>query len=224
MSLLVVEDDEHVAGVLVPALTDRGFDVVWESGAHAALDALGPDTAMVVLDVALPDMDGFELCMRIRHLSDAPVIMTTSGSEVADRIHGLRLGADDFLVKPYDLRELIARIDAVRRRCRAGWHQGCGDTLVRAAGDVSIDLAAREVAVGRTTVRLTKKEFDLLALLAAHRDVAVPRERILQEVWETTWKGLGRSLEVHVASIRRKLPSSDTIETVRGVGYRLVSQ
>jgi DNA-binding response OmpR family regulator len=230
MSLLVVEDDDRVAGALVAVLRGRGFDPVRAADGRSALEALDTDTEMVLLDLTLPDMDGFEVCSRIRRRSDAPVIMVTARAQIRARIRGLEVGADDYLVKPYDLRELVARIDAVRRRGRShDWTAAGGEAIVE-AGEVRIDLAARKVRRGDRSVSLTKKEFDVLAVLARHQGVALPRERILREVWETSWKGLGRSLEVHVASIRRKLgcgetsETSETIETVRGVGYRLAGR
>lgn len=232
MQLLVVEDDDHVAGALVSVLNRHGFQTIRARDGRGALAAISAGTDMVLLDLSLPDMDGFEVCARIRLVSDAPVIMVTARSQLDARIKGLELGADDYLVKPYDLRELLARIDAVLRRGRAHEWDERPDAAKLRVGDVQIDLAAREVRlpdVGEATdaagggrlVQLTKKEFDVVALLARHPGVTLTRERILREVWNTSWKGLGRSLEVHVGSIRRKLDGYDLIETVHGVGYRL---
>ncbi|HSI93027.1 MAG TPA: response regulator transcription factor [Jiangellaceae bacterium] len=222
MQLLVVEDDDHVAGALVSVLNRHGFRAVRARDGRSALNALSPETDMVLLDLSLPDMDGFEVCERIRKVSDAPVIMVTARSHLDARIQGLGLGADDYLVKPYDLRELLARIDAVFRRGRSHeWDDRPASARVQ-VGSVCVDLAARQVLVGNgEMVALTRKEFDVVALLARHRGVTLTRERILREVWNTSWKGLGRSLEVHVGSIRRKLGEHELIETVRGVGYRL---
>jgi DNA-binding response OmpR family regulator len=214
LTLLVVEDDDRVGGALVAVLTKRGFDAIRATDGRSALDALCADTDMVLLDLALPDMDGLEVCSRIRRRSDAPVIMITARSEVNDRIRGLKVGADDYLVKPYDFRELLARIEAVSRRGHSrDWDVPCDEAIVEVGG-VEIDLAALEVRVDDQRVSLTKKEFEVVALT---------RERIIRDVWDTGWKGLGRSLEVHVASIRRKLDTGEIIETVRGVGYRLAS-
>ncbi|WP_053206728.1 response regulator transcription factor [Jiangella muralis] len=221
MRVVLVEDDNHVAGALAAVLTRHGYDTVRAEDAAAALRAVDSGTDMVLLDLGLPDLDGLELCRRIRRVSDVPVIMVTARSQVNARVKGLQVGADDYLVKPYDVRELIARMSAVERRGRS--RAGPGGALVR-VGDVVIDLAARRVEAGSRPVTLTKKEFDVIALLARHPGVALPRERILREVWQTSWRGLGRSLEVHVASIRRKLGPDDVIETVRGVGYRLASR
>jgi DNA-binding response OmpR family regulator len=222
MQLLVVEDDDHVAGALVSVLNRHGFRAVRARDGRSALEALSPETDMVLLDLSLPDMDGFEVCERIRKVSDAPVIMVTARSQLDARIQGLELGADDYLIKPYDLRELLARIDAVFRRGRSHeWDDRPASARVQ-VGSVCVDLAARQVRVGDgEVVALTRKEFDVVALLARHRGVTLTRERILREVWNTSWKGLGRSLEVHVGSIRRKLGEHELIETVRGVGYRL---
>lgn len=222
VQLLVVEDDDHVAGALTSVLRRHGFSTVRARDGNSALAALGPETDMVLLDLALPDMDGFEVCERIRRVSDAPVIMVTARSELEARIHGLEVGADDYLIKPYDLRELLARIDAVFRRGRAHeWDDRTEQATVEVDG-LSIDLAAREVrGADGEVLALTRKEFDVVALLARHQGVALTRERILRAVWQTDWKGLGRSLEVHVAAIRRKLNNPGVIETVRGVGYRL---
>lgn len=222
VQLLVVEDDDHVAGALASVLRRHGFATVRARDGKSALDALGPETDMVLLDLVLPDMDGFDVCERVRRVSDAPVIMVTGRSELDARIHGLKVGADDYLIKPYDLRELLARIDAVFRRGHAHeWDERTEQATVDVDG-VCIDLAAREVRTADgAACRLTRKEFDLVALLARHQGVALSRERILRAVWQTEWKGLGRSLEVHVGAIRRKLGKPDIIETVRGVGYRL---
>ncbi|MFW6205477.1 MAG: response regulator transcription factor [Actinomycetota bacterium] len=226
MQLLVVEDDDHVAGALVSVLNRRGFEAVRARDGRGALQAVGPQTDMVLLDLALPDMDGFEVCDRIRRVSDAPVIMVTARSQLDARIEGLRIGADDYLVKPYDLRELLARIEAVLRRRRPHeWDNRPAAASVD-VGDVRIDLAGRQVRTlsDDAQVPLTRKEFDVVAVLARNPGVALTRERILREVWDTDWKGFERSLEVHVGSVRRKLDGHAVIETVHGVGYRLASR
>lgn len=224
MQLLVVEDDDHVAGALVSVLNRHGFRTVRAQNGQEALDAIGPEIDMILLDLSLPDMDGFEVCDRIRRVSDAPVIMVTARSQLNARIRGLEMGADDYVMKPYDLRELLARIDAVLRRGRPHeWDDRAEAGQIR-VGDISIDLAAREVHADNGVVPLTRKEFDLVALLARHRGVAITRERILREVWNTGWKGFGRSLEVHIGAIRRKIGDHELIETVRGVGYRIPAE
>lgn len=222
MQLLVVEDNEHVAGALVAVLGKHGYEVIRAGDGAAALEALGPRTDLVLLDLALPDMDGFEVCRRIRKVSDTPIIMVTARTQLEARVRGLELGADDYVTKPYDIREVLARIDAVLRRGRPREWDGRADVARVDVGGVEIDLAARQVlADDGAVISLTRKEYDLLALLARHRGTALSRERILREVWGSSWKGLGRTLEVHVASLRRKLGRPDVVETVRGVGYRV---
>ena len=238
MQLLVVEDDDHVAGALVSVLGRHGYEVVRARDGASALRELSPRTDMVLLDLTLPDIDGFEVCRRIRRVSDTPIIMVTARTRLDARIRGLELGADDYVTKPYDVREVLARIDAVMRRGRGrewdGARAEAADARVRVRGLV-VDLARREVrrtagavgdrvgdAVG-TVVELTRKEFDLLALLVRQQGSVLTRERILRDVWGSSWKGLGRTLEVHVASLRRKLGEPDVVETVRGVGYRVAA-
>jgi DNA-binding response OmpR family regulator len=222
VQLLVVEDNEHVAGALVSVLGRHGYEVVWAADGGTALDELNPRTDLVLLDLALPDMDGFEVCRRIRRVSDAPIIMVTARTQLDARIRGLERGADDYVTKPYDVREVLARIDAVMRRGRSREWDDRHDAAQVAVRGVHVDLAAREVrGADGSVVPLTRKEYDLLALLVRHRGRALPRERILREVWGSSWKGLGRTLEVHVASLRRKLGEADVVETVRGVGYRV---
>jgi DNA-binding response OmpR family regulator len=221
MQLLVVEDDDHVAGALTSVLNRHGFNTIRAHNGQEALNVIGPEIDMILLDLGLPDIDGFDVCERIRRVSDAPVIMVTARSQLNARIHGLEVGADDYLIKPYDVRELLARIDAVLRRGRAHEWDDRSEAGRIQFGDVSVDLASREVRLKDGVVPLTRKEFDLVALLARHCGVAITRERILREVWNTGWKGFGRSLEVHVGAIRRKLGDHELIETVRGVGYRI---
>ncbi|MGI5471236.1 response regulator transcription factor [Streptomyces sp. CA-132043] len=231
MRLLLVEDDNHVAAALSAVLARHGFEVVHARSGEEALHALVPDAddafAVVLLDLGLPDQDGFEVCGRIRKLTGTPVIMVTARSDVRSRIHGLNLGADDYVVKPYDTGELLARIHAVSRRTvhGPGEHapeEAAGEDLLR-IGAVTIEPATRRVAVNGSTVPLTRKEFDLLALLAQRPGVVFRREQIISEVWRTSWEGTGRTLEVHIASLRSKLRMPALIETVRGVGYRLVA-
>jgi len=225
VQLLVVEDNEHVAGALVAVLGKHGYEVTRAADGAAALAALGPRTDLVLLDLALPDMDGFEVCRRIRKVSDTPIIMVTARTQLEARIRGLELGADDYVTKPYDIREVLARIDAVLRRGRPREWDGRADVAQVDVGGVEIDLAARQVRRDDgAIVSLTRKEYDLLALLVRHRGTALSRERILREVWGSSWKGLGRTLEVHVASLRRKIDRPDVVETVRGVGYRVAGQ
>ncbi|WP_256105041.1 response regulator transcription factor [Streptomyces sp. ODS05-4] len=239
MRLLLVEDDDHVAAALSAVLKKHGFEVVHARNGEEALQAVLPAAesgrgpfAVILLDLGLPDQDGYQVCGRLRRLTATPVIMVTARSDVRSRIHGLNLGADDYVVKPYDTGELLARIHAVARRSAAPDSDdpaatGSTPVVPEAAaplrlGPVALELATRRVSVDGAAVPLTRKEFDLLALLAQRPGVVFRREQIISEVWRTSWEGTGRTLEVHVASLRSKLGLPALIETVRGVGYRLV--
>jgi len=233
--LLLVEDDDHVAAALVAVLSKHGFEVRHARTGNEALDALVPDGRgpyrVVLLDLGLPDRDGFEVCGQIRRRGGIPVIMVTARSDINSRIHGLNLGADDYVVKPYDMGELLARIHAVARRGAAPSPAAAGDRprpadasaeeLDRSCG-LRLDAAARRALVHGRDVPLTRKEYDLLALLAQNPGVVIRREQIISEVWRSSWEGTARTLEVHIASLRHKLAVPALIETVRGIGYRLV--
>ncbi|MFK0048878.1 response regulator transcription factor [Streptomyces sp. NPDC090741] len=230
MRLLLVEDDDHVAAALSAILARHGFQVTHARSGEEALQALlpagAPPFGVVLLDLGLPDQDGYEVCGKIRKRTSTPVIMVTARGDVRSRIHGLNMGADDYVVKPYDTGELLARIHAVARRTGASEEAaatGTGAPGVVRLGPVSIELPTRRVSVDGADVPLTRKEFDLLALLAQRPGVVFRREQIISEVWRTSWEGTGRTLEVHVASLRSKLRMPALIETVRGVGYRLVT-
>ncbi|WP_031508748.1 response regulator transcription factor [Streptomyces megasporus] len=235
MRLLLVEDDDRVAAALSAVLLRHGFDVVHARSGQEALrrllpDGTAPPFGVVLLDLGLPDADGFEVCARIRRLTTVPVIMVTARADVRSRVHGLNLGADDYVVKPYDTAELLARIHAVSRRSAPGatapapdGERGHGRARELLLGPLTIEIATRRVTVNGEAVSLTRKEFDLLALLAQRPGVVFRREQIISEVWQTSWEGAGRTLEVHVASLRSKLRLPSLIETVRGVGYRLVA-
>ncbi|MFI9720185.1 response regulator transcription factor [Streptomyces sp. NPDC052396] len=233
MRLLLVEDDDHVAAALSAVLARHGFTVTHARSGEEALKALLPDAAppfgVVLLDLGLPDQDGFEVCGRIRRRTGIPVIMVTARADTRSKIHGLNLGADDYVVKPYDTGELLARIHAVARRNPPAAGTGTGTELPGdqsppplRLGPLTIELPTRRVAVHGVTVPLTRKEFDLLALLAQRPGVVFRREQIISEVWRTSWEGTGRTLEVHIASLRSKLRMPALIETVRGVGYKIV--
>lgn len=227
MRLLLVEDDNHVAAALSAILARHGFKVVHARSGEEALQALLPtDTepfGVVLLDLGLPDQDGNEVCGKIRKRSSVPVIMVTARADVRSRIHGLNLGADDYVTKPYDTGELLARIHAVSRRKTGTEDTAPTPVAALRLGHVHIELPTRRVSVDGSEVQLTRKEFDLLALLAQRPGVVFRREQIISEVWRTSWEGTGRTLEVHVASLRSKLRLPALIETVRGVGYRLVA-
>jgi DNA-binding response OmpR family regulator len=225
VKLLLVEDDNHVAAALSAVLTRHGYEVTHARSGGEALQALVPDGAgfgVVLLDLGLPDQDGNEVCGKIRKRTKTPVIMVTARADVRSRILGLNLGADDYIVKPYDMGELLARINAVSRRSGPEDTPGAtSDEVV--VGPVRIELLTRTVSVEGRPVQLTRKEFDLLALLAGRPGVVFRREQIISDVWRTSWEGTSRTLEVHVGSLRGKLGTPALIETVRGVGYRLVA-
>ena len=182
-----------------------------------ALEAALPD--LVLLDLRLPGMDGTEVCRRLRARSDVPIIVVTAKGEEVDRVVGLELGADDYIVKPFGFRELLARIRAVMRRV----HPGSDRSQIH-VGELEIDVRGRRVTLAGESLALTTKEFDLLTLLASEQGAVVSRQRILREVWDTEWFGPTKTVDVHVASLRKKLGDPAWIETVRGIGLRLVPQ
>lgn len=220
MNILIVEDDARVAEALGAYLRQAGYTAVRAADGAAGIAAVSPDIEAVILDLGLPDMDGLDVCRRIRGVSGVPIIIATARTNVESRIKGLHAGADDFVVKPYDVRELIARIEAVTRRARGAAAEPSAAANVELDG-LLIDFTNRMVIADGTPVELTPKELEILAVLARYPGVVTPRDRLIREVWGTDWSGFNRSLEVHVASIRRKLNRPELIATVRGVGYRL---
>ena len=215
MRILVVEDEDAIAEPLVEGLRREGFDVDRVATGAAALEAALPD--VVLLDLRLPDIDGLDVCRVLRERSAVPIIIVTARGEESDRVVGLELGADDYVVKPFGLRELIARIRAVTRRTSS---RPQAQEPLR-VGTLTVDERARRAQLGDRELELTPKEFDLLAALARDPGAAVSRRRLLEEVWETAWYGSAKTIDVHVASLRRKLGDPGWIETVRGVGFRL---
>jgi DNA-binding response OmpR family regulator len=213
--VLVVEDDGAIAEPLVAGLEGAGLTVTHVGGGAAALDHVAA-ADIVLLDLGLPDMDGLDVCRAIRARSAVPLIVVTARGEEADRVVGLELGADDYVVKPFGIRELVARIRAVVRRAS-------GDVSERPQeiGPLRIDRRARRVFVDGVEVALTPKEFDVLAVLAEEPGVVVRRREILDAAWGGSWFGPTKTLDVHVAAIRRKLGDPAWIETVRSVGFRL---
>ncbi|MGJ0204184.1 response regulator [Leucobacter sp. gxy201] len=220
MDILIVEDDDRVAGALAGFLEKAGYATVRVAEGAAALAALNAETEAVLLDLGLPDMDGLDVCRRIRGVSSVPIIIATARSQVEERIKGLHAGADDFVVKPFDVRELVARLEAVTRRARTLSNDAVPSQSLDADG-VQIDFASRVVVVDGVEAPLTPKEFDIVAVLARYPGVVVPSDRIIREVWGTDWSGFKRSLEVHLGSIRRKVAREGFIANARGVGYRL---
>lgn len=218
MRILLVEDEDAIAEPLVEGLLREGYEVRRVATGAEGVDV--GDAELVLLDLRLPDMDGLDVCRQIRQTSDIPVIMTTARGEEMDRVIGLEIGADDYLVKPYGVRELIARMRAVTRR--TGGSRSTSAPTRLECGELVIDLRARRTTVAGEEVALTAKEFDLLAALAANPGEVVSRKQLLRDVWETTWYGSTKTIDVHVAALRRKLVGV-TIETVRGIGFRLES-
>jgi len=221
MKILVVEDDPSIAEPLVSGLERQGYELTWVSTGADALNADPGD--MVLLDLGLPDLDGQVVCRKLRERTGVPIIVVTARSDEIDRVALLELGADDYLTKPFGFRELVARMRAVARRSHPS--SGPGPTERTDApitiGEVTLDRRTRKVTVSGVPVSLTPKEFDLLDFLAQDSGAVQTRGRIIAEVWDEHWWGSTKTLDVHIASLRKKLKDADLIETVRGVGYRL---
>jgi len=218
MRVLIVEDDDAIATPLAKGLEREGLDAERVETGSAALERLARESFdVVLLDLGLPDRDGFDVCREVRGLSDVPIIIVTARSEEVDRVVGLELGADDYIVKPFGFRELVARIRAVTRR-RPVTHGSATETELEG---LTIDRRTRRVFVQGCEVALTPKEFDLLAFLGEDPGAVCGRQYVLEEVWDPHWYGPTKTLDVHVASLRKKLGDPRWIETVRGVGFRL---
>jgi two-component system alkaline phosphatase synthesis response regulator PhoP len=218
--LLLVEDDEAI-GRLVKAYLEQqdGWRVVWlKSGEDAVGELRRHPVRLVVLDIGLPDIDGFEVCRRMRAYSKVPIVMLTARDEEPDRVAGLELGADDYVAKPFSPRELAARIKAILRRTE----QRSSDEVLTAK-DIVLRRDSMDVTVGGDQIELTSKEFDLLACFLEHPGIVLSREKLLDLVWGMTYPGGTRTVDVHVAQLRRKLGDPETIRTVRGAGYKLVA-
>ena len=227
-TVLVVEDEESIVVPLREALEREGFDAPVARSAGEALElARSAEPDLVLLDVMLPDGSGFDVLRELRRDSKVPVIMVTARGEEADRIVGLELGADDYVTKPFSAREVVARIRAVLRRVEPeDAAEPSGDAID--VGDLRVDPASRTATVGGKPLELSRKEFDVLALLAGEAGRVVTRERLLEEVWDTTWFGSTKTLDVHVSGLRRKLGDDSNapryLHTVRGVGFRLAAE
>ena len=219
MRILVVEDDDRVARGLVTALRSASFDVQRVATAERALTA--PPADVVLLDLGLPDADGIDLLRRLRQRPQTAIIAVTARSEERDRVRGLRAGADDYVVKPFGVAELLARIDAVLRRTRSARAEPEPENPPLRVGDLVIDVDSRGAELGGAPLQLTRKEFDLLSLLVSRAPNVVARDQILDQVWGAAWEASSRTLDTHIASLRGKVGNAVHIRTVRGVGYVL---
>ena len=219
-TVLVVEDEAAIASFVALYLKNSGYAVKIVGTGSAALNVIAADMpALIILDLNLPDMDGLEICRRIRKGSDVPILMLTARDEDVDKIIGLEVGADDYLTKPFNPRELVARVKSVLRRSSPDRRRDEGAELQH--GDLVINAGRREVMVGDDEIQLAPKEFDLLWELLDHRGLVLTRDQLLERVWGYTFAGDTRTVDVHVRQIRRKLGDASPIVTVWGVGYKV---
>ena len=218
--LLLVEDDDSIGRLVKTYLEQQdGWSVLWlRSGEEAIAELRRHPVRLVVLDIGLPGIDGFEVCRRVRAQSKVPIVMLTARDEEPDRVAGLELGADDYVAKPFSPRELAARIKAILRRVEQR-----SDDAVLTAHDIVLRRDSMDVTVAGEQVELTTKEFDLLACFLEHPGIVLSREKLLDLVWGMTYPGGTRTVDVHVAQLRRKLGDPESIRTVRGAGYKLVT-
>jgi DNA-binding response OmpR family regulator len=221
--VLVVEDEEGIASFVAMYLKKGGFAVsVAASGAEALAKAGAEHPALIVLDLGLPDIDGIDVCKRIRQRSDVPVLMLTARDDDVDKIIGLEVGADDYLTKPFNPRELVARVKSILRRTAPARRQVESSVLTH--GELTIDSGGREVTVADVAIQLAPKEFDLLWELLDHRGLVLTRDQLLERVWGYTFAGDTRTVDVHVRQVRRKLGDACPIVTVWGVGYKVAPE
>src|SRR5437870_4518924 len=219
-AVLVVEDEASIASFVSLYLKNAGYDVsVAETGEDAISKAETLEPSLIVLDLMLPDIDGIEVCRRIRKSSEVPILMLTARDEDVDKIIGLEVGADDYLTKPFNPRELVARVKSILRRSVPERREV--ETKEIKHGDLSIDAGRREVRVGDKEIQLAPKEFDLLWELLDHRGLVLTRDQLLERVWGYTFAGDTRTVDVHVRQLRRKLGEASPIVTVWGVGYKV---
>ena len=219
-TVLVVEDEASIASFVSLYLKNAGYGVRTASTGTEALSAAASDSpSLIVLDLMLPDIDGIEVCKRIRQRSDVPILMLTARDEDVDKIIGLEVGADDYLTKPFNPRELVARVKSVLRRA-APARQDPENAVIK-HGDLTVDSGRREVRVGEEEIQLAPKEFDLLWELLDHRGLVLTRDQLLERVWGYTFAGDTRTVDVHVRQLRRKLGEASPVVTVWGVGYKV---
>jgi two-component system alkaline phosphatase synthesis response regulator PhoP len=219
-SILVVEDEVSIASFVALYLRNAGYEVETAATGQEALDMVGdsPPT-LIVLDLMLPDVDGIEVCRRIRTASDVPILMLTARDEDVDKIIGLEVGADDYMTKPFNPRELVARVKSILRRATS--ERRLPESAVIHHGELVVDAGRREVRVGDQEVQLAPKEFDLLWELLDHGGLVLTRDQLLERVWGYTFAGDTRTVDVHVRQLRRKLGDASPIVTVWGVGYKV---
>jgi two-component system, OmpR family, alkaline phosphatase synthesis response regulator PhoP len=218
-TILVVEDEAGISSFVSAFLRKDGFEVkATASGREALALVKSEQPSLVVLDLMLPDLDGMEVCRRIRETSDLPVLMLTARDDDLDKIAGLDAGADDYLTKPFNPAELVARVRAILRRSSTDRPIGEGRTLSQ--GELVLDAGSRECHVGETEIRLAPKEFDLLWELLDHRGLVLTRDQLLERVWGYTFAGDTRTVDVHVRQLRKKLGDVSPIVTVWGIGYK----
>jgi len=225
-TVLIVDDEPNIIELARMYLEQAGFTVAAASDGAAALERIFADMPdFIVLDLMLPEVDGWEVCKRVRARSETPILMLTARDDDVDKIVGLELGADDYMTKPFNPRELVARIRAILRRMSAS--QPADEEAAVRINDLVIDPARREVSVGDARIPLRVKEFDLLHTLAQHQGFVLTREQLLEMVWGFDFYGQTRTVDVHVAHVRSKLAGAGSranIETVWGVGYKLVAE
>jgi len=219
-TVLVVEDETSIASFVALYLKNAGYAVKAVGTGGAALNAIAAEVpALIILDLNLPDMDGLEICRRVRKGSDVPILMLTARDEDVDKIIGLEVGADDYLTKPFNPRELVARVKSILRRATPDRRELESETIDH--GDLHVDAGRREVRVGDEEIQLAPKEFDLLWELLDHRGLVLTRDQLLERVWGYTFAGDTRTVDVHVRQLRRKLGDASPIVTVWGVGYKV---
>jgi two-component system, OmpR family, alkaline phosphatase synthesis response regulator PhoP len=219
-NILVVEDESSIASFVSLYLKNAGYGVRTASTGSEALSQVAAQMpGLIVLDLMLPDIDGIEVCKRVRQTSDVPILMLTARDEDVDKIIGLEVGADDYLTKPFNPRELVARVKSILRRATPDRRELESEQITH--GDLRVDAGRREVRVGEGEIQLAPKEFDLLWELLDHRGLVLTRDQLLERVWGYTFAGDTRTVDVHVRQLRRKLGEASPIVTVWGVGYKV---
>lgn len=220
--IVVVEDDPNIGDLVELYLRENGFRVLQAATGTRGLDLIETHRpALAILDIGLPDIDGFEVCRRVRATSAMPVLFLSARDGEIDRIIGLELGADDYVTKPFSPRELVARVKAILRRGAVTGEVSAAATLLRVGDDFEVDLNRREVRRRGEIVALATREFDLLAFLTRNQGLALSRQQLLDGVWGADWYGDDRTVDVHVRQLRKKLTDDLPLATVWGIGYRL---